>query len=372
MNTADRLVAGERACRPPAPRQDLDYIREDLPKLVDESPPGLARVGDIVHALQGFAAPGPMDTAPASIEGLLDGAIAATAPSRRPGQQVRRSYGSLPRRRSTRPLLGEAFKALLDNASRALGGDPGTITVRAGQSGQHLLVDVEDTGCGMDEATRARVFEPFFTTRAVGQGRGWACRPPTGSSASTAGTSRWIARRARAAASAWCCRSSESWLPEGIRQTTKPGARPGFADEGSSARRGPGAQARDALLGGRVGAEQAAQAAAGERVHDHHLAGFRVGLGGGHRGMPRAKASIFISASARAFGSPAISAPPRSASNSRARRSPSGSGWRPAGRAGPPRMPAIGWPGGLPRHGPPNITAKLARPRWHRPSWPRW
>ncbi len=172
VNTADRLAAGNGAWQAARAEADLDYIREDLPKLVDESHRGLARVGDIVHALQGFAAPGPMETAPASIEHLLDGAIAATAPSRRPGQQVRRSYGPLPKPAVNQTLLGEAFKALLDNASRALGGDPGIITVRAGQSGQHLLVDVEDTGCGMDEVTRSRVFEPFFTTRAVGQGRG--------------------------------------------------------------------------------------------------------------------------------------------------------------------------------------------------------
>ena len=172
VNTADRLAAGNGAWQAARAEADLDYIREDLPKLMDESSRGLARVGDIVNALKGFAAPGPMETAPTAIEALLDGAIAATAPGRSPGQQVRRSYGTLPRPAVNPTLLGEAFKALLDNAGRALGRDPGTITVRAGQSGQHLLVDVEDTGCGMDEATRARVFEPFFTTRAVGQGRG--------------------------------------------------------------------------------------------------------------------------------------------------------------------------------------------------------
>jgi signal transduction histidine kinase len=69
-------------------------------------------------------------------------------------------------------LLGEAFKALLDNAGQALGGGPGTIAVRAHPQGGSLVVEVEDDGCGMDEATRARIFEPFFTTRPVGQGRG--------------------------------------------------------------------------------------------------------------------------------------------------------------------------------------------------------
>jgi len=38
--------------------------------------------------------------------------------------------------------------------------------------GPHLRVNVRDTGTGMDEATRARVFEPFYTTKAPGQGTG--------------------------------------------------------------------------------------------------------------------------------------------------------------------------------------------------------
>jgi PAS domain S-box-containing protein len=39
-------------------------------------------------------------------------------------------------------------------------------------SGPHVLVAVSDSGVGMDEATRARVFEPFYTTKGVGEGTG--------------------------------------------------------------------------------------------------------------------------------------------------------------------------------------------------------
>ncbi len=38
--------------------------------------------------------------------------------------------------------------------------------------GNHVMVSVADTGCGMDETTLAHVFEPFFTTKAVGKGSG--------------------------------------------------------------------------------------------------------------------------------------------------------------------------------------------------------
>jgi PAS domain S-box-containing protein len=76
---------------------------------------------------------------------------------------------------------------LCTNAWHALHGDSGRIevglaalrlpaegvTTPAGLSpGDYAHVWVSDSGCGMDEATRARIFEPFYTTKSVGHGTG--------------------------------------------------------------------------------------------------------------------------------------------------------------------------------------------------------
>ena len=82
---------------------------------------------------------------------------------------------------------------LLTNASDALNGAPGTIFVSARRIARPpaqfkhalgasvadngtpwILIEVRDTGTGMDEATRARIFEPFFSTKAKGHGLGLA------------------------------------------------------------------------------------------------------------------------------------------------------------------------------------------------------
>jgi len=80
---------------------------------------------------------------------------------------------------------------LLMNAIEAIGHEPGTIWVRVSLAdiepefaregeieaavkggGQFIAIDVEDTGCGMDEGIQARIFDPFFSTKFAGRGMG--------------------------------------------------------------------------------------------------------------------------------------------------------------------------------------------------------
>ncbi|MBI5091783.1 MAG: PAS domain S-box protein [Candidatus Hydrogenedentes bacterium] len=80
---------------------------------------------------------------------------------------------------------------LAANASEALGDATGLVTITTGAvshdnfspqqsipggapSGQYVFVEVSDTGCGMDELTKAKIFDPFFSTKFTGRGLGLA------------------------------------------------------------------------------------------------------------------------------------------------------------------------------------------------------
>ena len=93
--------------------------------------------------------------------------------------------------RGDAPALSQVFMNLLTNASDALGSKPGRIEVGVRRldrpdarwddalgvpvgPGNWIEVTVRDDGAGMEPATRARIFEPFFSTKAHGHGLGLA------------------------------------------------------------------------------------------------------------------------------------------------------------------------------------------------------
>jgi signal transduction histidine kinase len=86
--------------------------------------------------------------------------------------EVDRDYDrTLPRLTVYGSELNQVWTNLIDNAIEALG-KHGTITLRTRRDRDGVLVDVADTGPGIAPEIRKRVFEPFFTTREVGQGTG--------------------------------------------------------------------------------------------------------------------------------------------------------------------------------------------------------
>ncbi|GMU02862.1 hypothetical protein KH5H1_69820 [Corallococcus caeni] len=70
-------------------------------------------------------------------------------------------------------LLANALENLVRNAFEAMPAG-GTLTVRTRQDGDAVVVEVQDTGSGMDARTRERAFDDFYTTKATGSGLGLA------------------------------------------------------------------------------------------------------------------------------------------------------------------------------------------------------
>jgi two-component system nitrogen regulation sensor histidine kinase NtrY len=73
-----------------------------------------------------------------------------------------------------RDQLTQVLVNLIKNAEEALQSGSGRITVRVKPAGTDSQIEVEDTGPGIPPADRARIFEPYFTTKAGGTGLGLA------------------------------------------------------------------------------------------------------------------------------------------------------------------------------------------------------
>ena len=78
---------------------------------------------------------------------------------------------------ASRPVLchpGKMKQACYNVLLNAIEASPagGEINLRTLAGDDQVLIEIEDHGCGIDQAHQSRLFEPFFTTKPVGRGTG--------------------------------------------------------------------------------------------------------------------------------------------------------------------------------------------------------
>lgn len=178
------------AIRAEAEAIDLEFLVEDLPKLLTSMKVGADRIQKIVASLRTFSR---MDEAEFKAVNLHEGIDSTLlilqnrlkAKHDRPEIKVLKHYSNLPLVECYAGQLNQVFMNILTNALDALEErdshrspqelqqTPSTIAIYSEMPNpQQVTIRIVDNGPGMAESVRQRLFDPFFTTKPIGKGTG--------------------------------------------------------------------------------------------------------------------------------------------------------------------------------------------------------
>jgi signal transduction histidine kinase len=176
------IDAYEQLCPPPDPSSrdqleklheevDLAHIREDLDSVLAGCMEGVQRATLLVRDLRTFSRIDQSEIIEADLQETIESTLNLLRGPLR-GCEVVRDYSSMPRIQCLGGQLGQVFMNLISNAIDAMEGSGRlTIRTRALDAGR-VLVEVQDSGCGIAPDSLSRIFDPFYTTKEVGRGTG--------------------------------------------------------------------------------------------------------------------------------------------------------------------------------------------------------
>ncbi len=154
-------------------QQHYDYpvIREEMPDLLADSVEGVRRIKRIVDNLLEFSHIGNTDWQPASINHCVETTLVICRNEYKYKAKLITELGDLPLIQCIPSQINQVVLALLVNAAQAIEKE-GEIRVRTYEDGGGVVLSVCDTGCGIEAENLKRIFDPFYTTKEVGQGTG--------------------------------------------------------------------------------------------------------------------------------------------------------------------------------------------------------
>ncbi|MBP0006130.1 MAG: GAF domain-containing sensor histidine kinase [Cyanobacteria bacterium SBC] len=165
---------------------DLDYLTDDFPKLMNSMKSGADRIQQIVQSLKMFSHLDESEIKTVDLNANLDYTLEVVrhrfkTDGHRPEIEIVKAYGNIPQVRCAIGEINQAFLNIITNAIDAIDERPNCAN-KAGKILIHteylnrkqpgIRIEISDNGVGISENKKSKIFEPFYTTKPVGQGTG--------------------------------------------------------------------------------------------------------------------------------------------------------------------------------------------------------
>ncbi len=150
---------------------EIDYLIEDSGDLLNETKDGIERVKKIVAGLKTFAHSGEENMQKADVNEVIRAAIRLTQNETKYTCELEQHLGEIPEIFCYQDQLCQVLVNMITNAAHAIP-NKGKITISSSADETEVMIKIQDDGAGISEENISKLFNPFFTTKAVGKGTG--------------------------------------------------------------------------------------------------------------------------------------------------------------------------------------------------------
>ncbi|NEU71573.1 response regulator [Hassallia byssoidea VB512170] len=169
---------------------DLEFLTEDIPKIIDSAKLGAKRIRDISNSLRTFSRADTTSKVLADIHEGIDSTLMILqhrlkANETRPAIKIIKQYGNFPLVKCYLGQLNQVFMNILANAIDTLDESsqgrsfadiervPNIINIKTESlDNQSVIIKIKDNGKGISSEVKSQIFDYLFTTKSVGKGTG--------------------------------------------------------------------------------------------------------------------------------------------------------------------------------------------------------
>lgn len=165
----------ETSATPP----DLDFLREEIPAAFSSTFDGMNRIATIVSAMKTFGDPNSKQTSTQiNLNEIVETTLVVANSTIPETCTIERRLDEIPTMAGRADEINQVVLNLLLNAIEAIKSphrartEPGHITLATWSADDTVHLTITDNGCGISDEIKAKVWDPFFTTKELGEGMG--------------------------------------------------------------------------------------------------------------------------------------------------------------------------------------------------------